>query len=124
MVPNIKNVQDKSLLDIALETEEMIIKTKENKLLPDDAVRGTFTISNIGMFGIATFSPIINQPELAILGVNAIVDRAVAVNGEIVIRPMMNLSLTVDHRVIDGAMAAQFLKRFRDIAENPLLLLM
>ena len=124
MVPNIKNVQDKSLLDIALETEEMIIKTKENKLLPDDAVRGTFTISNIGMFGVDTFSPIINQPELAILGVNAIVDRVVAVNGEIVIRPMMNLSLTVDHRVIDGAMAAQFLKRFRDIAENPLLLLM
>ena len=124
MVPNIKNVQDKSLLDIALETEEMIIKTKENKLLPDDAVRGTFTISNIGMFGIDTFSPIINQPELAILGVNAIVDRVVAVNGEIVIRPMMNLSLTVDHRVIDGGMAAHFLKRFRDIAENPLLLLM
>jgi len=124
MVPNIKNVQDKSLLDIALETEEMIIKTKENKLLPDDAVRGTFTISNIGMFGVNTFSPIINQPELAILGVNAIVDRVVPVNGEIVIRPMMNLSLTVDHRIIDGAMAAQFMKRFRDIAENPLLLLM
>jgi len=124
MVPNIKNVQDKSLLDIALETEEMIIKTKENKLLPDDAVRGTFTISNIGMFGVDTFSPIINQPELAILGVNAIVDRVVAVNGEIVIRPMMNLSLTVDHRVIDGGMAAEFMKRFRDISENPLLLLM
>lgn len=124
MVPNIKNVQDKSLLEIALETEELIKNTKSNKLSPDAVSGGTFTISNLGMFGIDTFSPIINQPELAILGVNAMVDKVVVVNGEIVIRPMMNLSLTADHRVIDGAMAAKFLKRFADIIKNPLLLLM
>ncbi|HEY8891513.1 MAG TPA: dihydrolipoamide acetyltransferase family protein [Clostridium sp.] len=124
MVPNIKNVQDKSLLDIALETEEIIKNTKSNKLSLDAVSGGTFTISNLGMFGMDTFSPIINQPELAILGVNAMVDKVVVINGEIVIRPMIKLSLTADHRVIDGAMAAKFLKRFADIVKNPLLLLM
>ncbi len=76
------------------------------------------------MFGIDTFSPIINQPEVAILGVNRMVDKPVVIDGEIVIRPMMNLSLTADHRLVDGAMAAKFLARIKEIIENPYLLLM
>ena len=84
---------------------------------------GTFTISSLGPYGITSFSPIINQPELAILGVCDIVDTPVVRNGEIVIRPMMNLSLTADHRVIDGVMACKFLQRIVDLLENPYLLL-
>lgn len=123
MVPNIKNVQDKSLLDISLETEAIIASTREGKVNPDDLSGGTFTITNIGMFGIDSFSPIINKPEVAILGVNRIAEKPVVLDGQIVIRPMMNLSLSADHRLVDGAMAAKFLARFKEIVENPYLLL-
>ena len=75
------------------------------------------------MYGIQTFSPIINQPEVAILGVNAMVDTMVVRNGQAEIRPMMNLSLTADHRAVDGAVAAQFLQRVRALLENPALLM-
>ena len=84
---------------------------------------GTFTISSLGPYGITSFSPIINQPELAILGVCDMVDTPVVRNGEIVIRTMMNLSLTADHRVIDGVMASKFLKRIAELLENPYMLL-
>ncbi|QUH19397.1 dihydrolipoamide acetyltransferase family protein [Alkaliphilus sp. B6464] len=124
MVPNIKNVQDKSLLDIAVETEAIVTATREGTITPDNLSGGTFTISNIGMFGIDSFSPIINKPEVAILGVNRIVEKPVVLDGQIVIRPMMNLSLTADHSLVDGAMAARFLARFKEIVENPYLLLM
>lgn len=123
LVPNVKNVQDKSLLDIALETETMIRNAREGGLSPDDLTGGTFTITNIGMFGIDSFSPIINKPEVAILGVNRIIEKPIVANGQIVIRPMMNLSLSADHRLVDGAMAAKFLARFKEILENPYLLL-
>lgn len=96
---------------------------KAGTLSPDRMHGGTFTITNLGMYGIESFSPIINQPEVAILGVNAIEDKPVALNGEIVIRPMMNLSLTADHRVIDGSVAAQFLQRVKVLLENPALIL-
>ncbi|MBU5678195.1 2-oxo acid dehydrogenase subunit E2 [Alkaliphilus sp. MSJ-5] len=124
MVPNIKNVQDKSLLDIAVETEAMVTATREGTITPDNLSGGTFTISNIGMFGIDSFSPIINKPEVAILGINRIVEKPIALDGQIVIRPMMNLSLSADHSLVDGAMAARFLARFKEIIENPYLLLM
>lgn len=123
MVPNVKNVQDKSLLDISVETEAIIASTREGNVNPDDLSGGTFTITNIGMFGIDSFSPIINKPEVAILGINRIVEKPVVLNEEIVIRPMMNLSLSADHSLVDGAMAAKFLARFKEIAENPYLLL-
>ena len=93
------------------------------KIAMEDMTGGTFTISSLGPYGITSFSPIINQPELAILGVCDMVDTPVVRNGEIVIRPMMNLSLTADHRVIDGVMAAKFLKRMAELLENPYLLL-
>lgn len=122
LVPNVKNVHEKPLLDIALETEALIKNAREGKLSPDDLAGGTFTITNIGMYGIDSFSPIINKPEVAILGVNRIAEKPVVINGQIVIRPMMNLSLSADHRLVDGAMAAKFLVRFKEILENPYLL--
>jgi len=80
---------------------------------------GTFTITNLGMFGMESFSPIINQPESAILGVNAIVKTPIEINEEIVMRPKINLSLTADHRVVDGAVAAQFIQKVCTLIENP-----
>ena len=124
LVPNVKDIQEKSLLEIAKETEKLIEDAREGRLSPDHLEGGTFTLTNMGMFGIDSFSPIINQPEVAILGVNRIVDKPVVLGGEIVIRPMMNLSLTADHRLIDGAMAGRFLTRTKAIIENPYLLLM
>lgn len=123
LVPNITNVQDLSLTQISMETENLIDDIRSGNINPDTLEGGTFTISNIGMFGIDSFSPIINQPEVAILGINRMVDKPVALNGEVVIRPMMNLSLSADHRLVDGAMAARFLARFKEIVENPYLLL-
>ena len=124
LVPNVKDIQEKSLLEIAKETERLIEDARTGRLSPDHLEGGTFTLTNMGMFGIDSFSPIINQPEVAILGVNRIVDKPVVLGGEIVIRPMMNLSLTADHRLIDGAMAGRFLARTKEIIENPYLLLM
>ena len=124
LVPNVKNVEGKLLLTIAEETEKLISDARSNRLSPDDMSSGTFTITNVGMYGIESFTPIINQPELAILGIAAIVDTPVAINGEIKIRPMMNLSLTADHRVVDGAEASRFMKRIKEIIENPFLLLL
>ena len=89
----------------------------------DALTGGTFTITNLGMYGIESFSPIINQPEVAILGVNTMQDKVVVVDGEICVRPIMNLSLTADHRVVDGSVAAQFLQRVKALMEKPGLLL-
>ena len=85
---------------------------------------GTFTISNLGMFGIDSFTAIINPPEACILAIGRIADKAVVVNGEITIRPIMNLSLTYDHRILDGAPAARFLQKIQFYVENPALLLL
>ena len=123
IVPNVKSCDTKSLAQIARETEALIEATRSGKLGMEDMTGGTFTISSLGPYGITSFSPIINQPELAILGVCDMVDTPVVRNGEVVIRPMMNLSLTADHRVIDGVMAAKFLKRMAELLENPYLLL-
>jgi len=123
LVPNVKNCDTRSLSGIAVETEKLIADVRENKLIMDDMVGGTFTITNIGAYGITNFSPIINQPELAILGVNAIVDTPVVLGGQIVIRPMMNLSLTADHRIVDGVLAAKFLQRVAEYLEDPYMLL-
>ena len=123
IVPNVKNCEEKSLAQIAQETEALIEATRNGKLAMEDMTGGTFTISSLGPYGITSFSPIINQPELAILGVCDMVDTPVVRNGEIVIRTMMNLSLTADHRVIDGVMASKFLKRIAELLENPYMLL-
>lgn len=124
LVPVVKYANVKGLKDISQEIKTMAEKAKTNELSPDELKGGTFTISNLGMYGIESFSPIINQPEVAILGVNAIKEEAVVVNGEIKIKPLMGLSLTADHRVVDGAVAAEFLAKLKEYIEKPGLLLL
>jgi pyruvate dehydrogenase E2 component (dihydrolipoamide acetyltransferase) len=124
LVPVVKFSNVKGLKDISKEIKDLGERAKANKLTPDELTGGTFTISNLGMFGIESFTPIINQPEVAILGVNAIVQEPVAINGEIVIKPMMNLSLTADHRVVDGAVAAEFMSKLKEYMEKPGMLLL
>ena len=123
VVPNIQDADKKSLTEISAEVKEMAKQAREGKLPPEKLRGGTFTITNLGMYGIESFSPIINQPEVAILGVNTMEDKVVVRNGEMCIRPIMNLSLTADHRVVDGSVAAQFLQRVTSLMENPALIL-
>lgn len=123
IVPNVTDADKKSLTEISAEVKDLASLAREGKLPPDKLCGGTFTITNLGMYGIESFTPIINQPEVAILGVNTITDKPVVVNGQLEIRSIMNLSLTADHRVIDGAVAAQFLQRVKQLMENPALIL-
>ncbi|MCC2254485.1 2-oxo acid dehydrogenase subunit E2 [Ruminococcus sp. CLA-AA-H200] len=118
IVPNVKDVLNKDLRQVAVETNDAVARTKNNRITMDDITGGTFTITNLGMMGIESFSPIINQPEAAILGVTKIIDTPVVIDGEIVIRPMMKLDLVADHRMIDGAYAAKFLSRVKDLMET------
>ena len=123
VVPNVPDADKKSLTAISAEVRELAKLAREGGLPMDRLTGGTFTITNLGMYGIESFSPIINQPEVAILGVNTMEDKVVVVDGEICIRPIMNLSLTADHRVVDGSVAAQFLQRIKKLMEKPALLL-
>lgn len=124
IVPNVKNVQVKGLAEISGESAALVEKARSGSLMPDDMSGGTFTISSLGMFGIKHFTPIINPPESCILGVTMIEDRAVVRNGQIVIRPMSTFCLTADHRSVDGAAAAKFLQRLKELLENPYLMLL
>lgn len=117
VVPVVKRAQDLSLEGLARAAKALVEKAKTNKLLPDDYVGNTFTVSNMGVFGVDNFTAIINQPDSAILAVGAITERPVVVNGGIHIRPMMKMTLSSDHRVIDGAVAAQFMGRLKQILE-------
>ncbi|MCF0137646.1 MAG: 2-oxo acid dehydrogenase subunit E2 [Oscillospiraceae bacterium] len=123
VVPNIPDADKKSLTEISEELKVLAKQAREGGLPPERLRGGTFTITNLGMYGIESFSPIINQPEVAILGVNTMEDKVVVRNGEMVIRPMMNLSLTADHRIVDGSTAAQFMQRVKKLMENPGLIL-
>jgi len=122
MVPVVRDADKKSLAEISLATRELAEKARQGTISLDEVTGSTFTITNLGMFGVDTFTPIINPPETGILGAGRIVERPIAVNGEIVVRSMMPLSLSFDHRVVDGALAAQFLQRVKQILENPFLL--
>lgn len=123
VVPNIADADKKTLTQISAELKKLSAAARQGTLAPERMENGTFTITNLGMYGIESFSPIINQPEVAILGVNAMVDTPVVRDGEVVVRTLMNLSLTADHRVVDGAVAAQFLHRVKTLLENPALML-
>lgn len=123
MVPVIKNVLSRGLAELTKDAKEIGMRARENKLLPDQMKGSTFTISNLGMYAVDAFTPIINQPESAILGVGRIHDKPVAINGALEIRPMMTLSLSFDHRAMDGAPAAAFLTELKQILENPFELL-
>lgn len=123
MVPVVKDVPSKGLAELTRDAKDIGLRARENKLLPDQMKGSTFTISNLGMYAVDVFTPIINQPESAILGVGRIVDKPVAINGALEIRPMMTLSLSFDHRAMDGAPAAAFLTELKQILENPFELL-
>lgn len=123
IVPVIRNINAKSLGHIALERTACIRKGRTNSFLPDDIKGSTFTLSSMGMFGLEQFTAILNQPENAILGVASILDKPVAVNGQVVIRPIMNVTLTYDHRTIDGAEAGKFMRTLKSFIEDPLLIL-
>lgn len=123
LVPNIRDADKKSLTEISSEIKEMANAARGGTLPMDKLKGGTFTITNLGMYGIESFSPIINQPEVAILGVNTMEDKVVVINGAIEIRPYMNLSLTADHRVVDGSVAAQFMQRVKILMEHPALVI-
>jgi pyruvate dehydrogenase E2 component (dihydrolipoamide acetyltransferase) len=123
MVPVIKDVLSKGLAELTKDAKDVGKRARDNKLLPDQMKGSTFTISNLGMYAVDAFTPIINQPESAILGVGRIQDKPVAVNGALEIRPMMTLSLSFDHRAMDGAPAAAFLTELKQILENPFELL-
>lgn len=123
VVPNIPDADKKSLTEISAEVKSLAEAARAGTLAMDRMRGGTFTITNLGMYGIQTFSPIINQPEVAILGVNTMEDCYVPVNGQPVIKTMMRMSLTADHRAVDGAVAAQFLQRVKNLLENLALML-
>ncbi|GAB68871.1 dihydrolipoyllysine-residue succinyltransferase component of 2-oxoglutarate dehydrogenase complex [Plasmodium cynomolgi strain B] len=122
-VPIIRNCQNKKLSELEQSLSELATKARNNKLSLDDFTGGTFTISNGGVFGSMLSTPIVNMPQSAILGMHTIKDRAVVVNNEIVIRPIMYLALTYDHRLLDGRDAVQFLSAIKDYIENPNLML-
>ena len=123
VVPVIHNANKKSIIQIAKDRTALIDKGRGGKLGPAEMTGGTFTVSAMGMFGTELFTAIINQPENAILGVGAIIDKPVVVNKQIVIKPMMNLSLTYDHRTIDGADAGRFLQTLKELHDDPMLIL-
>ena len=122
IVPVIRNIDRKGFARIARDRIELIQKGRENRFLPDDISGSTFTLSAMGMFGIEQFTSNINLPENAILAVGAIIDKPVALNGEVVIRPMMTVTLSYDHRAIDGAEAGKFMRTLRSYIENPILI--
>ncbi len=124
VVPVVKYANVKGLKEISSEIKELVFKAKNNELSTDDLTEGTFTITNLGMYGIDSFSPIINQPEVAILGVSTIVETPVLQNGNIINKPFMKLSLTADHRAVDGAVAAQFLYKIKQYIEKPEMLIL
>lgn len=128
IVPNIKNAQNLSVVEISKASTPLFDKARTGKLAYDEYNGGTFTISNLGMFGIENFTAIINQPEIGILAISSTKDEPVVIvneagEKEIAIRPMMNIQLTVDHRLIDGLMAAQFVTEIKKLLESPISLM-
>ncbi len=122
VVPVVRDAGHKKLAEISVELSRLVGKAREDRLGLEEITGGSFTITNLGMFGVESFTPIVNPPEAAILGVGAMVERPVVREGQIVLRPMMTLSLSFDHRVVDGAPAAQFLQRVKQLLDEPYLL--
>lgn len=123
VVPVVKDVLRKSVVEITADLQLMNARALDGKALPEDFEGGTFTITNLGMYGIDGFTPIIKLPEVAILGVGRIVSKPAEYQGAIALRKRMTLSLTFDHRLIDGAPAARFLQRLANLIEHPGLVL-
>jgi pyruvate dehydrogenase E2 component (dihydrolipoamide acetyltransferase) len=123
IVPVIREAQTKNLEEIVTALGDLVERARARRLAPIEMSGSTFTISNLGMFDIESFTPIINPPEVAILAVGKIVDMPVGAEGGVELRPMMNLTLSADHRVVDGATGARFLSDLKNTLENPYLLI-
>ncbi len=123
IVPNIKHAELLRLEEISKVSAELVAKARDGKLAPSDYKGGTFTITNLGSYNVDEFIAVINPPESAILAVGSIVKTPVVENDEIVIKPIMKLSLTYDHRIVDGGPAAKFLNKVRELIEHPCLML-
>lgn len=128
IVPNLKDAQNMSVIGIAKKSKELFAKARNGKLIPDEYSCGTFTVSNLGMFGIENFTGIINPPEVGILTISSTKDEPFVVTHEdgskdIEIKPMMNITVSVDHRVIDGLLASQFVTEVKRLLENPISLM-
>jgi pyruvate dehydrogenase E2 component (dihydrolipoamide acetyltransferase) len=123
VVPVIRSAERLRLLEIADARAELVARARENKLQRSDLEDGTFTISNLGMFRVEQFTAVLNPPQAAIIAVGATEERAVAMGGEVVVRPTMTLSATFDHRAVDGAPAAGFLQTVKELLEEPGLML-
>ena len=119
MVPVLRNAELMSIADIEKGIKDLAIKARDGKLTIEDMTGGTFTITNGGVFGSMMSTPIINPPQSAILGMHNVVDRPMAVNGQVVIRPMMYIALSYDHRIIDGRESVGFLVKVKEMLENP-----
>lgn len=124
VVPVLRNAENLSLADIEIGIRDYAAKARDNKLTLEEMQGGTFTITNGGVFGSMLSTPIINAPQSAILGMHNIVERPVAVNGEVVIRPIMYLALSYDHRIIDGRESVSFLKTIKELLEDPARILL
>jgi len=120
ITPIIRKAETKGLAQIAKEAKDLAARARDKKLKPDEFQGGTFSVSNLGMFGIKTFASIINEPQGAILSVGAGEKRAVVKGDEIVIANVMSVTLTCDHRVVDGAVGARWLAAFKELLEEPL----
>jgi pyruvate dehydrogenase E2 component (dihydrolipoamide acetyltransferase) len=119
----VKNADQKGLAEIAVEVNDLATRARVGKLVNADVKGGTFTISNLGPFGIEQFDAIINAPEAAILAVGAMQNEAIPDNdGQIVSRPVMRMTLSADHRIVDGAVAARFVADLRSVLEDPILM--
>jgi len=123
ITPIIRHADEKGLEAISSEVAALAKKAHDGKLAPEEYTGGSFTISNLGMFGVTSFTAVINPPQAAILAIGAGEERAVVRNGQLAVATMMTATLSSDHRVIDGATAARFMKVFKDIVENPVLAL-
>lgn len=124
VVPVVRNAESLSLWQIEAEIERLASRARNNQLTIDEMTGGTFTISNGGVFGSLMSTPILNPPQSAILGMHKIEERPIALNGQIVIRPMMYVAMSYDHRIIDGRESVGFLVRVKEYLENPVRLLL
>ena len=122
LVPNIKDADTLGILDLSRELARLTALARERKAAPADLTGGTITITNVGGFGVETGTPIINKPECAILATGLIAPRPWVVDGQLAVRQLMTTSVSFDHRIVDGAYAAQFLAHLRDLLEDPALL--
>ena len=123
IVPVIRNADRKSLGEIAIARSGLITRGREGKSAMDEMTGGTFTLNNVGALGMKCVNAIINPPQSAILTIGSTIDRPAAVDGMIEIRPIMEMSIGVDHRTLDGASSGLFLKRIKELIENPVLIL-